>query len=263
MSDTACTLERRDDILVAYLYDDLEPAERPAFRAHLNHCLVCRAELDELREVRSDLAQWTPPAPARGLTFSTMPPRRARVWSALAEIPAWTQVAAALLVLGVAAGIANVNIRVDDRGFTVRTGWTGTAVTPPDVNQSPAAPAAAARQADAPWRADLAALEAALRSEMRNGGAGVRQAVVSGDAAGDNAALLRQMRGLIAASETNQRRELALRVGELARDFQVQRNADLQRIQGSFTVLESRTTGEIVKQQRVLNNLATWASQRQ
>src|SRR5688572_29905017 len=261
MTDTACTLERRDEILVAYLHDDLEPAERQVFMAHLNRCPVCRTELDELSGVRSDLAQWSPPAPARVLTFSQMPPRRARVWSALAGIPTWTQVAAALLVLGVAAGIANVNIRVDEEGFTVRTGWSGTAATGADA--VPAAPAATPEPTDAPWRADLAALEAALRSEMQTGGAAPRRAAFSGDAAGDNAALLRQVRGLIAASETSQRRELALRVAELARDFQVLRNADLQRIQGSFTVLESRTTGEMVKQRQVLNNLATWASQRQ
>src|SRR5688572_24449569 len=136
MTDTACTLERRDEILVAYLYDDLEPAERQVFLAHLNRCAVCSMEPDELRDVRSGLAQWTPPVPARVLTFSQMPPRRARVWSALGGIPAWTQVAAALLVLGVAAGIANVNIRVDEEGVTVRTGWSGSA----RADAAPAAP---------------------------------------------------------------------------------------------------------------------------
>ena len=39
--------------------------------------------------------------------------------------------------------------------------------------------------------------------------------------------------------------------------------ADLQRIQGTFTVLENKTTGEMVKQRTMLNNLATLASQRQ
>jgi hypothetical protein len=263
MRDTACTLEGRDEMLVAYLYDDLEPDERQTFMAHLTRCTVCRTELDDLRAVRTDLAQWSPPAPARVLTFSPMPARRSRVWSVLAEIPAWTQVAAALLVLGVAAGLANVNVRVDDNGFTVRTGWTATPTSPADPNTPQAAAAAARAQAERPWRDDLRALEAALRAEMQSPAPGARRAAFSADATADSAAMLRQMRGLIAASETNQRRELALRVAELARDFQVQRNADLQRIQGSFTVLENRTTGEMVKQRQVLNNLATWASQRQ
>jgi hypothetical protein len=194
-----------------------------------------------------------------------VPARRSRMWSALAVIPAWAQVAAALLVLGVAvgtaAGLGNFSIRVDESGFTVRTGWTATPATTATAAEAEAA--AARVQGDAPWRADLAALETALRAELQNPGPAVRRAAVAGDPAGESAAVLRQVRALIAASESNQRRELALRVAELARDVQAQRNVDLQRIQGTFTVLENRTTGEIVKQRAVLNNLATWASQRQ
>ena len=42
MTDTACTLERRDEFLVAYLYDDLQPDERQAFTAHLGRA-ACAA----------------------------------------------------------------------------------------------------------------------------------------------------------------------------------------------------------------------------
>lgn len=253
MTDTACTLERREEFLVAYLYDDLLPDERQSFTAHLSRCHECRAELDDLRDVRSDLVHWAPPSPARVLTFSPVPARRSRVWSALAEIPAWTQVAAALLVLGVAAGIANLQVRVDDNGFTVRTGW---AATPNQLADAavPQPAAAPLEQSSEPWRADLAALETALRAELQNPGPAP---------AADNAAVLRQVRTLIAASESSQRRELAFRVAELARDFQVQRTADLQRIQRSFTVLENTTTGEMFKQKAMLNRLATLASQQQ
>ena len=261
MTDTACTLERREEFLVAYLYDDLPPDERQSFTAHLSRCRECRAELDDLRDVRSDLVHWAPPSPARLLTCSPVSARRSRVWSALAEIPAWTQVAAALLVLGVAAGIANLQVRVDDNGFTVRTGWAA----PDRLTDagSPQPAASAPQEQPAPWRADLAALETALRAELENAGPAARRASLADDSASDNAAVLRQVRALIAASESNQRRELALRVAELHRDVQAQRNGDLQRIQGTFTVLENRTTGEIVKQGRVLNNLLTRVSQQQ
>jgi hypothetical protein len=251
MTDTACTLERRDEFLVAYLYDDLQPGERQSFTAHLGRCGVCRAELDALRDVRRDLVHWAPPSPARVLTFSPVPARRSRVWSALAEMPAWTQVAAALLVLGVAAGIANVQVRVDDDGFTVRTGWAA-----PDrlADAGPSQPAAP--QDPTPWRADLTALETAMRAEFQS----PRPAA---DNTADNAAVLRQVRALIAASESSQRRELAFRVAELNRDVQAQRNGDLQRIQSTFNVLENRTNGEFVKQGRALNNLLTRVSQQQ
>ena len=68
---------------------------------------------------------------------------------------------------------------------------------------------------------------------------------------------------MIDASERNQRRELALRVAEIAQNVQAQRAADLQRIQGTFTVLENRTTGEMVKQRALFNNLAMRVSQQQ
>jgi len=71
------------------------------------------------------------------------------------------------------------------------------------------------------------------------------------------------VRALIEASEQNQRRELALRVAEIARDVQAQRTADLQRIQRTFTVLETNTAGEIVKQRQLWNNLAMRVSQQQ
>jgi hypothetical protein len=264
MRDTACTLERRDEILVAYLYDDLEPGERHWFAAHLARCAMCRTELDQLRGVRSDLAEWTPPAPAHALTFAPppMPAPRGRVWAAVAEMPAWAQVAAATLALGVAtglaAGIGNINIRVDDTGFSVRSGWRATTAGPAEAD-APPAPAAAREQTDAPWRTELAKLEASLRAEMQN--ADPRRAVAND--AGDNAGLVRQMRGLIAASETSQRRELALRVAELARDFQVQRSADLERIQRSFIVLENTTGGAINQQRALLDRIATRVSQQQ
>ena len=263
MTDTACTLERRDEFLVAYLYDDLQPDERQSFTAHLGQCRVCRAELDELRDVRSDLAQWTPPSPARVLQFSPVPAPRARVWSALGDMPAWAQAAAAVLVLGVAtglaAGIGNINIRVDDAGFTVRTGWSAVPAGPAEADTRQLAAAGARERADAPWRAELAALEASLRADMQT--ANVRRA--SGNDAGDDAALVRQMRGLIAASETSQRRELALRVAELARDFQVQRTADLERIQRNLLVLENTTGGAINQQRALLERVALRVSQQQ
>jgi hypothetical protein len=54
-----------------------------------------------------------------------------------------------------------------------------------------------------------------------------------------------------------------LRVAEIARDVQAQRTADLQRIQRTFTVLETNTAGEIVKQRQLWNNLAMRVSQQQ
>jgi hypothetical protein len=248
-----CAFENRDDAIVGYLYDDLEPRARRAFEEHVIGCPACRTEVAALRDVRSNLARWTPPGPARVLTFDPAPRRRAGVWAALADVPAWVQVAAALVVLGVSLRAANLQVRIDQDGFTVRTGVSSPAAA--------AAPAAIPSGADAPWRADLAALEQTIRAEVQNVSQQSR-----GQSAADGAeaqALLRRVRAMIEASERSQRTELAFRVAEIARDVQAQRSADLQRIQGTFTVLENRTTGEMVKQRTMLNNLATLASQRQ
>ena len=254
MNDRICAYPRREELLVGFLYDDLDPAARQAFSAHLLACEVCRTELDDLQDVRGDLARWTPPDPARVLAFTPPPSARGRVHSALADIPAWARAAAAMLALGVAtgaaAGLANLQVRVDGNGFTVRTGWA-------------AAPAEEVRSADpgpgdAPWRADLSALESSLRAELQNVSAPAARPVSGGDEA-----LLRQVRAMIAASESNQRRELALGVAAVSRDFQVQRTADLQRIQRSFNVLDRTTGGEISRQRVMLNNIAQLVSQQQ
>jgi hypothetical protein len=159
-----------------------------------------------------------------------------------------------MLVLGVAAGaaagLANLQVRVDGAGFTVRTGWA--AIPAEEVRSADPGPG------EAPWRADLAALQNNLRAELQNASEPAARPASGGDEA-----LLRQVRAMIAASESNQRRELALSVAAVSREFQVQRAADLQRIQRSFTVLDRATGGEISRQRVMLNNIAQLVSQQQ
>jgi anti-sigma factor RsiW len=52
------------DLLVGYLYDELETSERRAFEAHLLSCGECRDELAGLRATRGQIAAWTPPSAA-------------------------------------------------------------------------------------------------------------------------------------------------------------------------------------------------------
>jgi anti-sigma factor RsiW len=254
MNDWVCAFENRDEAIVGYLYDDMDPGARRAFEDHLVGCPACSTEVAVLRDVRGDLVRWTPPGPARVLTFDPVLRRRARVWAALADVPTWVQVAAALVILGISLRAANLQVRVDQDGFTVRTGVTSPAPA--------TAPAVSPSGADAPWRAEFAALEQTIRTEVQNASQQSRgnQTRVDGP---DVEALLRRVRVMIDASERNQRRELALRVAEMAQSVQAQRTADLQRIQGTFTVLENRTTGEMVKQRALFNNLAMRVSQQQ
>src|SRR5262249_18889977 len=134
MTETACTFPGdRDEALVTYLYDDeSDAAAHAVFEAHLATCVRCVDDLAALRGVRTRLARWPPPEPtsasrsqqsaANPQSTINPPPaiRNPQWWRA---IPAWAQVAAALVFLGVAAGVANLDIRHDSNGLSVRTGW--------------------------------------------------------------------------------------------------------------------------------------------
>jgi anti-sigma factor RsiW len=250
MIDTICTFDGRDDLLISYVYDELEPAQRQAFSTHLMGCGRCTRELAALRGVRSTLSTWAPPEPARAFASderrATSPERRAtRSWH---DVPAWAQVAAAMLVLGVSAAIANVEVRHDNSGWTLRTGWSApaSAAKPSAVTVSTTASTAA------PWRGDLAALEQQLRMEMRE--ATAARAVPASSSMSD-AELQRRVRSIIGESERRQERELALRVAEVVRDVNAQRQADLVKIDRSLGFIQSSTYGEQMKQRELVNYL--------
>ena len=110
MTDISCTYgDGRDEAIVALLYGETDGSpDRAGFEAHVQTCARCRAELAGLRGVRTQLARWSPPEPINlqvGIGNS-----QSAWWR---QIPAWAQVAAALLFLGVSAGMANLDIRYD------------------------------------------------------------------------------------------------------------------------------------------------------
>ena len=238
----------RDEALVTYLYDEGgDAATRVLFEAHLTTCVRCAEDLAALRGVRTHLARWSPPEPKFSVTTGAANPQsairspRSSMW--WRGIPAWAQVAAALLFLGVSAGIANLDVRYDANGVSIRTGWS----RPATIASAPplTAPVGTASQASfplqasgstdpratetAPWRADLAALERQLKAEFR----GAQNAAAPSGSAAHNAAdadTLRRVRALIDDSEKRQQRELALRLAEVIRDVNAKREADLLKV---------------------------------
>src|SRR5262249_50874358 len=152
------------------------------------------------------LAKWSPPEPQFVIEPRTTkderrttpkPSERRTAWM---QIPAWAQVAAALLFLGVAAGLANLNVHYDGSGLTVRTGWMPLAPAVP-------APAPEAARSDGVSRAELAALEQRLRGELRTLQTSAH--ALSADNAqpprgSADADLLRRVRALVDESEKRQ-----------------------------------------------------------
>jgi hypothetical protein len=106
-----------------------------------------------------------------------------------------------------------------------------------------------------PWKADLAALEEALRGEMG------RTATQPVSARPDDAETLRRVRALIDESEKRQQRELSLRVAEMSNDMRVQRTNDLRNIGRNLTEIQTTTGAELMRLYRVQNDLAVKVGQ--
>lgn len=253
MTHSACGYAGRDEALMAFLYDDgtrddENRAARTRFEAHLTGCPVCRDELEALRGVRATLSSWAPPEPnlpalfaaSGNQRFSTRDPhRRAVRWSA--AIPAWAQVAAALLFLGVSAAVANLEIRYDASGLSIRTGWS----------RPPAAAPAQQRAPDAATQSELAALGNQLRAEFRSArGQAIAQPQPSHLADAD---VLRRVKALVDDSEKRQQRELALRVAEVLRDVNAQRQADLVKFDRAIGSVENRLGVQVMRNQQQMN----------
>lgn len=265
MSDILCSYNDREAMLMAYLYDEIEPAERETFEAHLKTCARCRVELNGLGGVREQLSEWSITSVASRQSIVASPVARSLATPVASQIfgaessaerqaassvwqnpPVWAQAAAAVLVLGVAAGAANINIHYDaQNGLNIGTGWMQGRGSPgPQSSQgsrAQASDAQAAAVADVVSRSELTALEQQLRSEIHAVAAVPAHTVT----APSDAETLRRVRALLDETERRHERELALKVAEVMRDVNMQRQADLRKIdqnidQGRVEVLRNR-----------------------
>jgi hypothetical protein len=275
MSDIICGYSGdRDAALMDYLYGEMAAEGQAAFDAHLAACARCRTELAALGTVRRQLARWSPPeieSTRRDLTHGGLRgrPEPSRGSSRWRNLPAWAQVAAAIVVLGVSAGLANLNVHYDPRnGLNIRTGWwreaqRGDIPAPANRNESQtnapsniSADALSAR----PWRGDLMALERQLRSEMHAATAG--GAAVAHTPAPADQDSIRRMKVLVDESERRQQRELALRVTALIQDLNAQRQADLRRIDQNLGLIQDRTGVEVLRNRQMIDYYMQRVSQR-
>ncbi|HEX4568148.1 MAG TPA: hypothetical protein VH138_16045, partial [Vicinamibacterales bacterium] len=248
---------------VAFLYDDPDGrgAERTRFELHLPACARCQADIAELRGVRAQLARWSPPEPTfisgKSPSNSQSAFRNQQLW--WRRVPVWAQAAAALVLLGVSAGLANLDVHYDQRGLSIRTGWSR-----PSAAATGLSPATVA-----PWKTDLTALESQLKSEIRAAqaptAAATAPAVRSVTALASDADVIRRVRALVEESEKRQQRELALRIAELLRDVNTQRQADLVKIDRTLGVVQNNVGIEVMKNRQQINqmDLLYRASQRQ
>ena len=236
---------RDRDALIAYLYDECDPAERARVEDHLGVCARCADEVAALRSVRGALDAWTVPEPSLGLRVVSERETRSAPWWAFARRPAWG-LAAAVVVFATGLVLGGVEVRYGDGALVLRVGLVdyvrslagaaGAAGAPPATADAAAVePAAAA----VPWRADLVALERQLRRELTPSAEASRPAPRT--SAINHDALLQQLESLIAQSERRQQQERALWLTELAQELDVQRRADQQELRRELGALEGVT----------------------
>jgi hypothetical protein len=228
------------DLLVAFLYGELDAADRRTFQTHLNSCAECREELPGLRTTRGQIASWTPPEPDFGFRIvrgAAAPPPAPRFRIA----PAWGLAAAAVLVMAMAAAIANIEVRYGGDGLVVRTGWNRGGDATPATVQS----VGGAALTPVDWSVEAAALDRRLRDLETSARARLQMAAAPGISDAD----MRRVREMLGQSETRQQRELALRLTQITRDFDMQRKLDLATIDQGMARLQS-ARGDEVRQYR-------------
>ncbi len=251
------------DALLVLLYDDEgEPDERAALEAHLAGCVACAEVLSSLDTTRGVLGAWHAPRLPLGFALVRTPehPRVGRVlWGG-------GLAAAAVLVLAAASSLAQLRITYDDSGVTITTGAVAPAADAPvaapaaravgGASETPTSSSAAnwveaAGKADAPWRADLELVATQLRSELarieqearaaRPAAVAMRVAVPPPPTPGRTLTddeLLARVQGLLDQSEVRQQQNLALRVTELGRQFQLARQADIVQVEQTLNRIE-------------------------
>jgi hypothetical protein len=169
-------------------------------------------------------------------------------------VPVWAQVAAALLLFGVTAGLANLSVQRDENGLTIRTHWSRLAAAQ-HASEAARADAAAAIQRAAELRTQLTALERQLGEVRAAQAAFGASSAKATRGAGDDGDLLRKVRALVDESERRQQRELALRLAQVVADVGAQRQADLRKIDMSLNGVQNSLGVEVLKQRQSLNYL--------
>ncbi len=247
-------------LLIGYLYGECDTAERRLVEEHLAGCEHCASEMNDLRAVRVTLRDWAPPDQALGFRIvrdesAAASPGSGRVirprvsrWLP-ARVPAWAQAAAAVLVLALGAGVANLDVRFGNGGVTVRTGWQHAVEAPPQ---------AARAQVSGVTPADLAALREQLRLEIASAvAASATEGPVSAatptnvssatvrPSREDSAGMLRRVQMMVDDMERRKQRDfdqqLAERFLRFTRDLSSQRAADMSAIQQGLSQMNIRT----------------------
>lgn len=227
-------------LLVGYLYDDVTPEERRTFETHLASCAGCQNEVAALRSTRDHLASWSPPDAELGFRIvrQTAEPPAKVVPFRSRWMPAFGLAAAAVLVLAAASALANIEVRYDNDGFVVRTGWARSERPPVREVASPAPTPVAAKV-----RSDFELVEQRLRA--------LEVAIAAQPATRveriSDTEILRQVRALVREAEIRQQGAVAERLLQVMQDLERKRRTDLAMLQQGNAQFQGLTNAELVR----------------
>ena len=237
------------ELLVAFLYDEIDASDRRTFERHLASCAECRDELAELGHTRAQISSWTPPDGDLGFQIirKSETPSRWRFGFS----PAWGLAAAAVLLLALGAGIANLDIRYGTDGLVVRTGWNHAADASTAANVTPV-----------DWKTQADQLDQRLRGLERAVAAHPPSSSIQNASANDmtDAELLQRVREIVDQSETRHERQVATRLTDLMREVDAQRRLDLASIDQGMTRLQNTSGAEVRQYREFLNRMVRQAS---
>jgi anti-sigma factor RsiW len=237
-----------EELLLDYLYEEGDPAERIRIAQHLQQCAPCSVAVLELQSVRGLLAEWTPPETVLGFKVvqSDAPAPSPAQMPSYAPVQKgsrslfWAQAAAAVCLFAAGVGASQLRVEYANGALTVRS----RAVEP-----------AAVAQADTPVTHSGTDILLAPGAFQRVSNSTAPAASPERTASADE--VLGRVKALIDQSESRQQHELALRLQDVMRDYDAQRQADMRRVDQNFGQLEVQTGQEVARSREMLNSLVT------
>lgn len=247
----------RQDLLVGYLYDEVDAQEKREFDAHLAVCAACRMELEELRSTRSHFALWAPPEPDLGFRLIRGAAEPAPALPRRRLAPAFAFAAAAAIVLAVAAAIANIEVRYEtDGAMTLRTGW-GRSLASPMSSPAASDPSPVNASIDtADLQRRLQDIETRLAAQPASPVPAVASRISDGE-------LLRQVRELITQAESRQRLALAQGLLQVINDVDRRRRTDLAMFEQGNYNHQQLTNAELQQTRDIVNQFIRSAATKQ
>jgi hypothetical protein len=242
------------ELLVSFLYNEIDPADKRTFERHLATCSECRDELAELGDTRAQIGLWTPPDADLGFRIVRESKSSARPWFRFS--PAWGLAAAAVLLLAIGAAVANLDVRYGNDGLVVRTGWNHSA--------DPTAASAAANLTPVDWKAQTDQLDRRLRDLERTITSHSTSPVQNASAADlTDDQVLQRVREIVGQSETRQQRAFTARLTDLMREMDARRQLDLATIDQGMTRLQNTSGAELRQYREVVNRAVRQAAYQQ